>query len=63
MIFPAYLPIPVIVSVPVVYDNGKKLKKGTDYQVTYVKNTKEDVGVIGGEGNLSVAFPAFSLFL
>ncbi len=37
--------------VPVVYDNGKKLKKGTDYQVTYVKNTKEDVGVIGGEGN------------
>lgn len=36
---------------PVVYDNGKKLKKGTDYLVAYENNSKENVGVIGGEGN------------
>jgi len=38
---------------PVVYDNGKKLKKGTDYLVSYENNTKEEVGVVGGDGNKS----------
>lgn len=36
---------------PVVYDDGKKLKKGTDYLVAYENNTKEEVGTVGGEGN------------
>lgn len=35
---------------PVVCDNGKKLKKGTDYTIAYENNQAEAVGEIGKDG-------------
>lgn len=34
---------------PVVYDNGKKLEKGKDYQIAYTGNKKTDIGTFSPE--------------